>query len=47
MVIQKQLGAPELVGQGYHVFAGPMRFYYENVFRTPNESPSVTNNWCW
>lgn len=44
MVIQKQLAAPDLVGQCCHVFAGPMRFYYNPVGL---ESSSSFTNWCW
>ena len=44
MIIQKQLAAPDLVGQGCHVFAGPMRFYYNPVGL---ESSSSFTNWCW
>lgn len=46
MVIQKQLAAPDLVGQGCHVFAGPMRFYFDNEFSRIAPSSSLTN-WCW
>jgi len=46
MVIQKQLAAPDLVGQGCHVFAGPMRFYFDNEFGRFAPSSSLTN-WCW
>ncbi|KAI9551798.1 hypothetical protein GHT06_022134 [Daphnia sinensis] len=45
MIIQKQLAAPDMVGQGYHVFAGPMRFYFYNGF-TSSGASSLTN-WCW
>jgi len=49
MVIQKQLAAPELVGQGCHVFAGPMRFYYNPISPEAfsSSSKSSLNNWCW
>ena len=43
MVIQKQLAAPELVGQKCHVYAGPMRFY---VMPRQFEARSLTT-WCW
>ncbi len=45
MIIQKQLAAPDLVGQGCHVFAGPMRFYFYNSL-TSSGASSLTN-WCW
>lgn len=44
MVIQKQLAAPEMVGQGCHVFAGPMRFYFNNPLTS---GASSLTNWCW
>lgn len=44
MVIQKQLAAPEMVGQRCHVFAGPMRFYFYNPLTS---GPSSLTNWCW
>ena len=47
MVIQKQLAAPDLVGQGCHVFAGPMRFYYNPISHEASSSKSSLNNWCW
>jgi len=47
MVIQKQLAAPDLVGQGCHVFAGPMRFYYNPISPDATSSKSSLNNWCW
>lgn len=46
MIIQKQLAAPEMVGQGCHVFAGPMRFYFYNQL-TLAATPLNTTNWCW
>lgn len=45
MVIQKQIAAPEMVGQGCHVFAGPMRFYFYNPLTSG--ASSLTTNWCW
>jgi hypothetical protein len=46
MIIQKQLAAPDMMGQGCHVFAGPMRFYfYDNSLQSSGAS-SLTN-WCW
>lgn len=44
MVIQKQLAAPEMVGQKCHVFAGPMRFYFYNSLTSVASS---LTNWCW
>ena len=44
MVIQKQLAAPEMVGQGFHVHAGPMRFYFNNPLTS---GASSLTNWCW
>lgn len=45
MIIQKQLAAPDMVGQGCHVFAGPMRFYFYNGLKT--SAASSLTNWCW
>ena len=45
MIIQKQLAAPDMMGQGCHVFAGPMRFYFYNSL-TSSGASSLTN-WCW
>ena len=46
LVIQKQLAAPELVGQGCHVFAGPMRFYFNRQVQ-PLSASFSNPRWCW
>ena len=43
MVIQRDFD-PQLVEQGCHVFAGPVRFHYKPLMPV---SSSLTNNWCW
>ena len=46
LVIQKQLAAPDLVGKNCHVYAGPMRLYF-NQLAVPAHHESYSNQWCW
>jgi hypothetical protein len=46
LVIQTQLAAPEHVGQGRHVFAGPMRFFFSQQVQ-PLSASFFNPRWCW